>query len=185
MGGRTAFIIDGFNVDGIFRASLMPPPQAPGECDNREMQLSDLVGPGDIVIGLKGADIGAAAAQLLRETLPRRGLTPADVERLVGAVLEREREAPTLCGAIAIPHARDPRLQSFVAAIGVNSGGIVEGSPTPKVMIVFVSPEARRSEHLAVLASLARFGSNGAAVASMAAATSAEDVVRLIRESKT
>jgi mannitol/fructose-specific phosphotransferase system IIA component (Ntr-type) len=145
------------------------------------MHLSDLIELGDIVIGVHAPDIGTAAAQLLRETLPRRGFAPNDVSRLVDAVLEREREAPTLCGAIAIPHARDPRLQSFVAAIGVNAAGIVEGSPTPKVMIVFISPEAKRSEHLALLASLARFGRDGAALASMAAATSGEEVVRSIR----
>jgi len=145
------------------------------------MQLKDLIEPGDIVIGVHASGIGVAAAQLLRETLPRRGVAPADVERLVGAVLEREREAPTLCGAIAIPHARDPQLTAFVAAIGINPGGIVEGSPAPAVLIVFISPEAKRSEHLALLASLARFGRDRAAVASMAAATSAEDVVQFIR----
>jgi mannitol/fructose-specific phosphotransferase system IIA component (Ntr-type) len=144
------------------------------------MQLSDLIEPGDIAIGVHAPDIGTAAAQLLRETLPRRGFAPSDVDRVVNAVLEREREAPTLCGSIAIPHARDPLLPSFVAAIGVNAGGIVDGSPTPKVMIVFVSPEAKRSEHLALLASLARFGRDDTAVASMAAATSSEDVVRFI-----
>lgn len=144
------------------------------------MHIHDLIEPGDIVIGVHAPDIGTAAAQLLRETLPRRGFAPGDVDRVVNAVLEREREAPTLCGTIAIPHARDPRLQSFVAAIGVNAAGIVEGCPTPKVMIVFISPEEKRSEHLALLASLARFGRDDAAVASMAAATSAEDVVRSI-----
>ena len=151
------------------------------ECDNREMQLGDLIEPGDIVIGVRGTDIGTAAAQLLRETLPRRGFALIDVERLVAAVLEREREAPTLCGAIAIPHARDPLLPSFVAAIGINPEGIIQSSPAPTVMIVFISPEAKRSEHLALLASLARFGRDQTAVASMTAATSVEDVVQFIR----
>jgi mannitol/fructose-specific phosphotransferase system IIA component (Ntr-type) len=149
------------------------------------MQLRDLIEPGDIVIGVRATDIGAAAAQLLRETLPRRGFAPIDVERLVGAVLAREREAPTLCGAIAIPHARDRLLPAFVAAIGINSGGIVERSPAPVAMIVFISPEAKRNEHLALLASLARFGRDDAAVASMAAATSAEDVDRFIHALRT
>ena len=149
------------------------------------MQLSDLIEPGDIVIGARAKNIGLAAAQLLRETLPRRGFAPTDVERLVGAVLEREREAPTLCGAIAIPHARDSLLQTFVGAIGINSGGIIEGSPAPRVLIVFVSPEAKRSEHLALLSSLARFGRDDAAVGSMSAAASAEDVIRYIHAQRT
>jgi mannitol/fructose-specific phosphotransferase system IIA component (Ntr-type) len=143
------------------------------------MQLSDLIEPGDVVIGVRATDIGHAAVQLLEQTLPRRGFAPVDVERLVRAVLGREREAPTLCGGIAIPHARDSLLPSFVAAVGINPSGLVEGSPTPTVMIAFISPEAKRSEHLALLASLARFGRDSAAVTSMAAATSAEDVVRL------
>jgi mannitol/fructose-specific phosphotransferase system IIA component (Ntr-type) len=145
------------------------------------MQLSDLIEPGDIVIGVHGQSVGLAAAQVLRVTLPRRGFAPVDVERLVGAVLEREREGPTLCGSIAIPHARDPLLPEFIAAIGINPGGLVEGSPTPTVMIVFISPERQRSEHLALLASLARFGRDNRAVASIAGATSVVDVVRLIR----
>lgn len=149
------------------------------------MQLSDLIEPGDIVIGVHAANIGAAAAHLLQETLPRRGLGPVDVERIVGAVLERELEAPTLCGAITIPHARDPLLPSFVAAIGINPGGVVEGSPAPTVMVVFISPAAKRTEHLALLASLARFGRDDAAVTAMAAATTVEDVVRLIRAART
>jgi mannitol/fructose-specific phosphotransferase system IIA component (Ntr-type) len=145
------------------------------------MQLSDLIEPGDIVIGVHAKDFGLAAAQLLRETLPRRGFVPIDVERLVGAVLERDREAPTLCGAIAIPHARDPQLPAFVGAVGINPGGIVEGSSSLKVVIVFLSPAAKRSEHLALLASLARFSRDTAAVASMVAARSVEDVFQCIR----
>lgn len=148
------------------------------------MQLSDLIEPGDIVIGIRATDIGMAAAQLLRQTLPRRGFALIDVERLVAEVLEREREAPTLCGAIAIPHARDPLLPAFVAAIGINHGGIVEGSPAPRVMVVFVSPEAKRDQHLALLASLARFGRDEIGVASVAAAASVEDVVQLIHVPK-
>jgi mannitol/fructose-specific phosphotransferase system IIA component (Ntr-type) len=145
------------------------------------MQLKDLIEPGDIVIGVHAKDIGVAAAQLLRETLPRRGFAAVDIERLVAAVLEREHEAPTLCGAIAIPHARDPKITAFAASVGINPRGIIEGSPAPTVMIVFISPEAKRSEHLALLASLARFGRDQGAVASVAASTSVEHVVQLIR----
>ena len=144
------------------------------------MQLAELIEAKDIVIGTRAPSIGLAAEQLLRTTLPRRGFAAADIERFVSAVVEREREAPTLCGAIAIPHARDPQIQSFVGAIGINAAGIIEGSPGTRVVIVFLSPEGKRSEHLALLASLARLGRDNAAVAALAAAASAEDVVRLL-----
>ena len=67
------------------------------------MQLIDLLTADDVVFGIREADIGTAAATLLRTTLPRHGIEPAETERLVQAVLARERETPTLCGAIAIP----------------------------------------------------------------------------------
>ena len=148
------------------------------------MQLTELISPDDIVMGTRSASIGLAAAEVLRATLPHRGFTPADIERFAGEVLEREHEAPTLCGAIAIPHARDPQLQSFVAAIGINPAGIIEGPGSPRVMIVFLSPEAKRSEHLALLASLARLGRDTSAVSSLASAGSAEDVIRLLHAPK-
>jgi mannitol/fructose-specific phosphotransferase system IIA component (Ntr-type) len=151
------------------------------ECGNREMLLSDLIEARDVVIGIHAPDIEAAAAQLLRQTLPRRGFASIDVERLVSAVLEREREAPTICGAIAIPHGRDPLLSSFVAAIGINARGLIEESPVPRVMIAFISPDGKRAEHLGLLSSVARLGRDDPAVASIAGAVSAEEVVRLIR----
>jgi len=145
------------------------------------MQLSDLIEARDIVIGIHAPDIEAAAAQLLRQTLPRRGFASIDVERLVGAVLEREREAPTICGAIAIPHGRDPLLSSFVAAIGINALGLIEELPVPRVMIAFISPDGKRAEHLGLLSSVARLGRDEAVVASIAGAISAEEVMRFIR----
>jgi mannitol/fructose-specific phosphotransferase system IIA component (Ntr-type) len=148
------------------------------------VQLTDLIEPGDVVIGARSTTVGLAAADILRATLPRRGFSSADVERFVAAVLEREREAPTLCGAIAIPHARDPQLQQFVAAIGINPAGIIDGPGAPRVLIVFLSPDAKRSEHLALLASLARLGRDTTLVASLAAASTAEDVVRLLHAPK-
>jgi mannitol/fructose-specific phosphotransferase system IIA component (Ntr-type) len=144
------------------------------------VHLTELISPADIVMGTRATSIGLAAAEVLRATLPHHGFTSADIERFVGEVLEREREAPTLCGAIAIPHARDLQLQSFVAAIGVNPAGIIEGPGSPRVMIVFLSPEAKRSEHLALLASLARLGRDTAVVSSLASAGSAEDIIRLL-----
>ena len=92
------------------------------------MQLIDLLTADDVVFAIRGADIGAAAASLLRITLPRHGVEPAETERLVQAVLARERETPTLCGAIAIPHARDARVKEFIVSIAVNPAGVVEGA---------------------------------------------------------
>ena len=146
------------------------------------MQLIDLLTADDVVFAIRGADVGAAAASLLRTTLPRHGIERAETERLVQAVLARERETPTLCGAIAIPHARDARVKDFLIAIGINPDGVVEGEATPRVLIAFLSPEARRAEHLDLLARLARLSRDNAAISAIAAATTAEAVLEVIRE---
>jgi mannitol/fructose-specific phosphotransferase system IIA component (Ntr-type) len=140
------------------------------------MQLIDLLTADDVVFGIRAADIGAAAATLLRITLPRHGIDPAETERLVQAVIARERETPTLCGAIAIPHARDAHVKEFLVAIGINR------EAAPRVLIAFLSPEARRAEHLDLLARLARLSRDQAAISAIAAATTGEAVLEVIRE---
>jgi len=146
------------------------------------MQLIDLLTADDVVFGIREADIGTAAATLLRTTLPRHGIEPAETERLVQAVLARERETPTLCGAIAIPHARDARVAEFLVAIAINRDGVTQFAGAPRVLIAFLSPEARRAKHLDLLARLARLSRDNAAITAIAAATTAEAVLEVIRE---
>ncbi|HEV2719086.1 MAG TPA: PTS sugar transporter subunit IIA [Thermoanaerobaculia bacterium] len=146
------------------------------------MQLADLITPNDVVFGVREADIGAAAARLLRTTLPHHGLDAAEVERLVQAVLTRERETSTLCGAIAIPHARDARVPEFIVAIGINAEGVTEAAGAPRVLIAFLSPEARRAEHLELLARLARLSRDQEAISAIAGAKEASTVLEIIRE---
>ena len=143
------------------------------------MQLIDFLTSDDVVFGVHGADIAAAAAQLLRTTLPHHGFDASEVSRLIDAVLARERETPTLCGAIAIPHARDAHVKDFVVAIGINAAGVVEGGP--RVLIAFLSPESRRAEHLDLLSRLARLSRDQAAINAIAAASTAQEVLEIIR----
>jgi mannitol/fructose-specific phosphotransferase system IIA component (Ntr-type) len=149
------------------------------------MELCELLTPGDVVFSLRAPDIGAAAAQLLRSTLPQHGYTSEDVDRLVKGVLERERQTSTLCGPIAIPHTRDKELDRFVAAIGINREGIIIGSPVPRIVVTFVSPDAQRSEHLALLSSIARLSRDQKAVDGIAEAAGASTVIDIIREHRT
>ena len=144
-------------------------------------KLGDLIGTTDVAIGLRGRDIADAAAQLLRQTLPRRGIAPDEVNRMIDAVIAREREMPTTCGIAAIPHARDAAITSFIAAVGTNGDGVVEGKPQPRVLIAFLSPAASRAEHLAFLASLSRLASDTRTMDAIAAAATPDDVVALLQ----
>jgi mannitol/fructose-specific phosphotransferase system IIA component (Ntr-type) len=145
------------------------------------MKLSDLVTANDIVLGVRAPDIAGAATQLLERTLPHHGFSPDEVRRLAGAVAAREREMTTTCGAGAIPHARDAAVKSFIAAVGTNRDGVVEGERDPRVIIAFLSPAAKTQEHLHLLASLSQLLHESAAIDAIAEAQTAENVVELLK----
>ena len=145
------------------------------------MKLSDVIGADDVVLGLRGNDIAGAAAKLLEQTLPKHGLPHEEVQRLIDKVVSREKEMPTTCGTGAIPHARDAAITSFIAAIGINPDGIIEGKRQPRVIIAFLSPESQRNEHLAFLASLSRIVSSAEKTDAIARAATAADVVALLQ----
>ena len=135
----------------------------------------------DIAIGLRADDVIDAAAQLLRPALQRRGFEETEVARLLDAVARREREVPTTCGEAAIPHARDARVQSFIIAIGTNDEGVITGQPQPRVVFAFLSPDAKRSEHLELLAALSRLSCAPAAIDALAKARTADEAAALLQ----
>jgi mannitol/fructose-specific phosphotransferase system IIA component (Ntr-type) len=145
------------------------------------VNLGTLVDARDIVVGLQARDVIDAAAQLLRPALARRGFDEKEIQRLLDIVAHRELELPTACGEAAIPHARDPRLSSFVVAIGTNDKGVLEGAAQPRVIFTFLSPEPRRSEHLELLASLSRLACAPAAIDALAKARSGDEAAALLQ----
>lgn len=144
------------------------------------MQLSDLVQADDIILGVRARDVAGAAAEMLGQTLPRHGFAPDVVRRLIDAVIAREGEMSTACGVSAIPHARDAAVERFVAAIGTNGGGVLEGQREPRVIIAFLSPLDKHAGHLELLAALSRLAHDASAMNAIAEATTAEDVVALL-----
>ncbi len=147
----------------------------------RDVKLSDLVRADDIIVGVHARDIAGAAAQILERTLPRHGFPADEVHRLAGRVIAREREMATSCGLSAIPHARDAAIKSFIAAIGTNRDGVIEGQREPRVIIAFLSPASKTSEHLELLASLSRFAHDSTVMNAIAEAPTAEKVLELLK----
>ncbi len=145
------------------------------------MKISDVISESDVVLGLRAYSIANAASQLLLRTLPQHGLSHGEVQRLVEKVVNREKEMATTCGAGAIPHARDAAVDRFIAAIGVNANGIVEGQRQPRLIVAFLSPESQRSEHLTFLASLSRLVSSAEKTDAIARAAAPKDVVALLQ----
>jgi mannitol/fructose-specific phosphotransferase system IIA component (Ntr-type) len=145
------------------------------------VHLGEFIKPQDIVFGLRARDIAGVGEQLLAETLPHHHFSPDQVRRLIAAVVARENEISTNCGAAAIPHARDASIRHFIGAIAVNPDGVVEGAPEPRVVFAFLSPEPQRDEHLALLRSLSALARDTAIIDAIANAKSGDDVVALLK----
>lgn len=145
------------------------------------MKLGDFIKPQDIVFGIRARDIAGVAEQLLAETLPHHHFSPDSVRRLIAAVVARENEISTNCGAAAIPHARDAAVRHFIGAIAANAGGVIEGAKEPRVIFAFLSPEPQREEHLTLLRSLSALARDTTMIDAIANAKSGEDVVALLK----
>ncbi len=145
------------------------------------VKLAGILSADDIVIGVRGADISDVAARLLRQTLPHHGLVPNDIERMIHSVVARERELATLCGNCALPHARDASIGTFIAALGANRDGVIEGRKQPRIVIAFLSPESQRAEHLVFLAALSRLAADTATMDAIANAAAPEEVLEILR----
>ncbi|HEY3849205.1 MAG TPA: PTS sugar transporter subunit IIA [Acetobacteraceae bacterium] len=121
------------------------------------MAIADLIGPDQMVVGLRVAD----KAQLLWE-LARRAAASLELEQpaLLRALQAREQLGSTGLGrGFALPHARLqglPRVYALLARLGrpidYNS---VDDKPVDLVVLL-LTPESAAGQHLATLAALSR-----------------------------
>jgi PTS system nitrogen regulatory IIA component len=121
------------------------------------MAVSDLVGPEQVVVGLRVAD----KAQLLTE-LSRRAAVALSLDQgtLLRALQAREQLGSTGLGrGFALPHARLAQLPRIFAMVVRLARPIdyaaVDDKPVDLVVLL-LTPESAASQHLATLAALSR-----------------------------
>ena len=121
------------------------------------MAIGDLIGPGDVVVGLRAGD----KAQLLGE-LARRAAASLSLDQpaLLRALQARERLGSTGLGrGFALPHARLPGLPRIYACLARLGRPIdyeaVDEKPVDLVVLL-LTPESAANQHLATLAALSR-----------------------------
>ncbi len=136
---------------------------------------------GDIHLQFRAASIVEAIPRLLQPALARRLNDPQLVNAIVAAAVKREEDTPTMCGALALPHARSAALQNFVLSLGVNAQGTIEGQQNPRLIFAFASPEGKREQHLQLLALLARLSQNSKVIDQIATASTADEVIAVLR----
>lgn len=121
------------------------------------MRVSDIIGPGNVVIDLRVSDKG----HLLQELAARAASALALDPRMIFAALQaRELLGSTGLGkGFALPHARleetGRRFALFVRLARPIEFAAIDGRPVDLVVLL-LTPASKGTEHLALLAALAR-----------------------------
>lgn len=121
------------------------------------MAISGLIGPEQVVVGLRVGD----KAQLLAELARRAAAAvPVPAPALLAALQAREQLGSTGLGrGFALPHARLPNLPKAYALLVRLARAIdfqaVDDKPVDLVLLL-LTPEAEASQHLSILAALSR-----------------------------
>lgn len=121
------------------------------------MPIAELIGPGQVVVGLRVADKAQLLAELARRAAPAVALDQAVILKSLQA---REQLGSTGLGkGFALPHARMGGLTKFFALCVRLQRPIdyeaIDGKPVDLV-ILLLTPEASGAQHLATLAALSR-----------------------------
>lgn len=145
------------------------------------MKIVDILDPAAIV----GDLAGTSAKDVLTELcLPIADRTRVDSQRLVDALLERERLGSTAVGdGVALPHARVAGVRELVASCGRSRAGLAFGAPDAKpttLFFVLFSPTTGPGLHLNALARVSRLFKSAPLRAAVLGAKDAAEIYQLI-----
>ena len=132
-------------------------------------------------------DLGTAKNSVIAALAGRLAATgrASDADALTAAVLEREAKSATgLPGGIAIPHARSEAVTTPSLGFARLSPKADFGAPDGPADLVFLiaAPEGAGGDHMKLLTALARALVRPDFVASLRAASSAEEVIALVED---
>ena len=150
------------------------------------MELSDLLGPGNVVPTLKAT----SKKQALQEMAARASrVTGADERKIFEVVLERERLGTTGVGSgIAIPHGKVTgidRLYGFFARVETPIDfDSIDGEPVDLIFLL-LAPETAGAEHLKALAKVSRILRDRAMCEKLRGSRNADALYALLTESAT
>lgn len=119
--------------------------------------MTDLINADLVDLDLTGADRYEATASLAKRLVETGRVT--DLDGFLADVRAREEQMPTgLEGGIGIPHARSAHVTEPTLAFGRSAEGVDFGAADGPADLVFLiaAPEGGGSEHMTILASLAR-----------------------------
>ena len=146
-------------------------------------RLSEILDPNLVVLELREQTAAEAILEIV-ERLRDHGLV-TDFYKLADAIMEREGKTSTNTGeGVAFPHARTNLVDKLVLGIGRSTTGIPFGYSSELVHLIFLVgvPQQMVTDYLVCLGALARAVKDQPRRDALMAATTAEEVVGLIRE---
>lgn len=145
--------------------------------------MSDLITSDLIDLDLDATDRHDAARQL-GSRLAKAGRV-TDLDGFLEDIKTREAQMPTgIEGGIGIPHARSAHVTEPTLGFGRSSTGIDFGAPDGPAHLIFLiaAPDGGGSEHMKILASLARRLVHASFKQALLDAPDADTVVALINK---
>jgi PTS system fructose-specific IIA component len=145
--------------------------------------MTDLITPDLVDLDLKAAD-RHEATRLLAERLAGAGRL-TDLDGFLADVRAREAQMPTgIEGGIGIPHARSAYVTEPTLGFGRSADGVDFGAADGPAHLIFLiaAPEGGGSDHMTILASLARRLVHVSFREALSNAATAQDVVDLVRK---
>lgn len=142
--------------------------------------LYHFLAEGSIICGLQATDSAGAIDELVDRVC--RNNSGLDKDFIVEEVTAREKVVPTVIApGLAVPHARLPRLQRLLVALGTSEKGIdfnVDGMPPVNVVVLVLTPKDDPGLHLQVLSALAADFSLPDAISNVARQKKPADVLK-------
>jgi len=145
--------------------------------------MPELITSDFVVLGLEAAN-RADATRRLAETLAAGGRV-TDLDGFLADVTAREAQMPTgIEGGIGIPHARSEHVTEPSLAFGRSEQGVDYGSADGPAHLIFLiaAPAGGGSEHMQILASLARRLIHQSFKDSLLSAPDAQSVVDIVNK---
>lgn len=152
------------------------------------MLLSELLSAERVKVPLASrtkSDVLRELVELVAPSAGRRG-ERVDPESILESVREREAVLSTGIGdGVAIPHGKTPHVDQLVLAAGVAYDPVdfdaLDGKPV-HLFFLLVGPESAAGAHVKALSRISRLLRRESLRASLVAAQSAPDFLRLIRD---
>jgi PTS system fructose-specific IIA component len=145
--------------------------------------MADLITSDFVVLDLDAPNRADATRQLA-ERLAQGGRV-TDLDGFLGDVTAREAQMPTgIEGGIGIPHARSMHVTEPSLAFGRSSTGVDYGAGDGPAHLIFLiaAPGGGGSEHMQILASLARRLIHQSFKNSLLSAADAQEVVDIVNK---